>query len=831
MLVRQFTGMLIYILVAAAAISGALGEWVDFFAIIIILIVNGVIGFVQEWKARASIQALKKMASSEAAIIRDGKHLKVAAEELVPGDILIVSTGDKIPADARLIESVNLEAVEGALTGESTPVSKHIEPLEGKQAVGDQKNMVFSGTIISKGRGKAVITSTGMKTEIGHIAHLIQQAETDETPLQKNLDVLGGRIGKVTIGVCAGIFLLVLFLTEAGVSLDAVKHAFLLSVSLAVAAVPEGLPIVVTIALAFGTQRMVKRHALIKRLPAVETLGSTTVICTDKTGTLTRNEMTVTSIWHAGKSIEVTGAGYKADGEIKGEAPGILYETCVLCNDANLTPDYRVVGDPTEGCLLTLAEKAGYQEEETEGKHPRLAEVPFDSRRKRMSTVHNFDGQRLLLCKGAPDIILEQCSKIREGEKEREITEKDRKAILKANETYAKQALRVLGFAYKPVEEKKEYGEADENELVFVALTGMIDPPREEARAAVATAKAAGIRVIMITGDHRITAQAIAEQIGITGKAVEGKDLENIDLAKEVDNISVFARVNPEHKMAIIDALKKNGEVVAMTGDGVNDAPALKRADIGVAMGITGTDVAKESASMILTDDNFASIVAAIEEGRNIFTNIKKFVNYLLSSNLAEVLVIFFSVLLFRADGVPIEALTIPMLLFINLLTDSLPALALGVDPGDPKAMQKKPRDPQEGIITKNMGINIIFIGILVTVAVLAAFWYTLERTGSVEHARTVALTTIVALEIVRLAMVRQQYRTPAFSNKWLFIAIAVVFVLQLAVIYVPFFQYVFDTVALGLLDWGLIVATGIATYVVGLLIGRLVRRMTGQRD
>ncbi len=830
-LARQFQGMLIYILLGAALLSGILGEWIDTTVIAFILLVNGVIGFIQEQKANASIEALKHMASAKATVVRNGETLQLPAEELVPGDIIILETGDKVPADARVIQATLLEAQEGALTGESSPVRKKALTLTGRQAVGDQTNMVFSGTVITKGRGQAVVVGTGMKTEIGKIAHLVQGAKKESTRLEKELDKMGSRLGTLVLGICSIIFIILLFAQQNGFTLQAIVEALMLSVTLAVAAIPEGLPIVVTIALAIGTERMVHKNALIKRLASVETLGSTTVICSDKTGTLTKNEMTVVSIWHAGADISVSGTGYKPEGSIDGEIPQLFLETAALCNDSSLTEQSTIIGDPTEGCLVTLARKGGVDEKTLISQYPRIGEIPFSSERKRMTTVHDYQDVVIAHSKGAPDILLEHCTQILDNDTIRPLTQEDRERIIKANEAYAQKALRVLAFAFKEVERKEEYTEADEQGLVFVALTGIIDPPREEAKTAIEKCAQAGIRVVMITGDHLSTAQAIANELGITGRAIEGKDIENLDLKKHVQEIAVFARVNPEHKMAIVEALRHHGEIVAMTGDGVNDAPALKHADIGIAMGIAGTDVAKESAAMILTDDNFASIVSAVEEGRNIYTNIKKFVNYLLSSNVGEILTITLGILFIRHHGEIAIPLTATMILLMNLVTDGFPALALGVDPGDPKAMTRKPRDPTEPIINKNMLANIFLIGALIGVASIAVFWWALQTTGNLAHAQTMTLTTLVMLQFVRLAMVRQQYNTPFFSNKWLLGALVIVMTLQIAVIYWPVMHTIFGTTVISLVDWTVIIFTIGLSYIIGMSIGTLVQKATGQRD
>lgn len=838
LLLRQFTGILIYILVVAALVSGLLGEWVDAIAIVAILVLNGILGFIQEFNAQSSIESLKKLTRSKATVLRNGKRVVLDTEELVPGDMLILQTGDKVGADARLADAISLECQEGALTGESTPVAKDCDKLSGGElALGDQINMVFAGTAVTKGRGRAVVVATGMNSQIGKIAHLIQEDETEEPPLMRELDRMGSRIGKITLFICAAIFSLILLSQAQNIALQQLfsiqnlKDPFILSVSLAVAAIPEGLAIVVTIALAFGTRRMVRKHALIKRLASVETLGSTTVICSDKTGTLTRNEMTVVRLWHAGESVEVRGTGYSPEGEVKGELPEIFYHACVLCNDSELFLDegqYRIAGDPTEGCLLTLAAKSGLNISKLREEHERVHEEPFSSEAKKMSTVNRFGDSYMMLSKGAPDIIIKHCSKIYDKGLVRDLSEEDRQSILDANESFAKDALRVLGFAYRDLNDPHK---SNDEEMIFIGLAGMIDPPREEVKDAIRRCRSAGIAVVMITGDHKTTATAIAHELGIEGRAVEGSDLHKLDLIKEVENIAIYARVNPEHKLQIVEALRERGEIVAMTGDGVNDAPALKHADIGIAMGMTGTEVSKESAEMILTDDNFTSIVNAVEEGRNIYTNIKKFVNYLLSSNFAEVLVILIAILFLRHDGKVVWPLTAIMILFINLLTDSLPALALGVDPGDKKVMRQAPRNPDGRIISKNMVMNITLIGSLVALATLYTFHHSLEQGLVLAHAQSVALTTLIILEIVRLAMIRAQYHTPWFSNPWLFASLIIVLFLQMAVLYTPLGQLIFGTVALSAQDWMLIVIVAVITYFLGMLVGFLSRRLTGQWD
>ena len=819
---RQFKSILIYILFAAAVISLAVGKHIDAGVIFFILVLNGTIGFVQERKAQASIHALEKLTSAQATVLREGKTLRIQAEELVPGDIIILETGDKVPADARIIKATLLEVQEGMLTGESATVRKTATTLSGRQAIGDQENMVFSGTNITKGRGQALVIATGMKTEIGKIAQLVQEAPTDKTHLEHELDKLGAWIGKVVLSICAGIFVVL------AIILQSIVEPLMLAVTMAVSAIPEGLPVVVTIALAIGTERMVAKNALIKKLVSVETLGSTTVICTDKTGTLTKNEMTVVAVsteWGQGK---VTGTGYAPHGEIHAEVPALLIQTACLCNDATLQDDHAIIGDPTEACLITLTRKASEDEKTLLRAHPRIGEIPFTSERKRMTTINAYDQQLIAHTKGAVDVLLEHCTRILTPQGERELTNEDKKRILAQNDTYAHKALRVLGFAYKDIERKQEYDEQDEKELAFIGMVGIRDPPREEVKQAILTCESAGIRVVMITGDHENTATAIARELGIPGRVVRGEEITDMQL-HEIADVGVFARVNPEHKMRIVDALREQGEIVAMTGDGVNDAPALKHADIGVAMGVQGTEVAKESADMILTDDNFASIVEAVHEGRSIYTNIKKFVSYLLSSNLGEILAIVLVLLFIRQEGSIVIPLTATMILLMNLVTDGLPALALSVDPAHGGIMRQKPRDPKAALLTRNLLINTAVIGLLIGVCAALAFWWAIGRYETLAHAQTIALTVLVALQIVRIAMIRQQYGTPFFTNAWLLYALVAVIAIQAAIIYVPAFNTLIGTAPLLMVDWGVIAFATLACYLVGTLLSHLLVRVAGQ--
>lgn len=810
---RQFKSAVVYILIAALIISAFLREVVDSVVIAAILVMNSIFGFVQEYKAEKAIEALKKLESLKARVLRNGKIKIIDSSLLVPGDVILLETGDKIPADARLLEEKELKTQEAILTGESTPVKKSIELIKNGKAVAEQENMLFSGTSIVSGRGKAIITSTGMLTQIGKIAGLIEKIEQGETPLQKKVKDLGKFLG-IAVIVIALIVFVGGFLRGGDII-----EMLLVGVSLAVAAIPEGLVVVMTIALALATQRMVKRKVLMRKLAAVETLGSTTVICADKTGTLTKNEMTVRKLFVNGKIIDVTGRGYEKEGKfLHNESEVDLRDIKLLLKIGTLNNNSALqdlIGDPTEIALLVSAEKAKLKRDALEIQEPRVDEVLFTSERKVMTTVHktkDFREGKVVYTKGAVEIVLALCNKIYDHGRVRRILTADKVRILKTNEKFASSALRVLAFAFNPLrnEKKKEY----EKDLVFVGLQAMIDPPREEVKEAIEKCKQAGIDVKMITGDHALTAKAIAEEVGLKGKVVTGQWLEGIsdkDLEKNVKDIVVFARVNPEHKLRIVEALQKKGEVVAMTGDGVNDAPALKKADIGVAMGIKGTDVSKEASDMILQDDNFSSIVNAVEEGRGSYDNIKKFTNYLLSSNLGEVLIIFLAILIgFTVDRAIALPLIAVQILWINLVTDGLPALALGVDPVSKDIMKRKPREKGEGIVTKSMALNILLTGILMAVIALFIF----ERyLPDLAKAQTMVLTTLVIFEIVRAYMIKANYGK-MFNNKLLLIAIALAIALQLIVVYTPLNVF-FKTVPLVLKDW---IAIGAATLVFAVL-------------
>ncbi len=819
MLLSQFASPVIWILMGAVLISFVIGEFVDAIVIVVILMLNAVLGFLQDFRAEKAIEALKKMAGLKAIVIRDGEEKKIDASELVPGDIIILETGEKIPADARILEEVELETQEAALTGESTPVKKSVETIAHHATLADQHNMVFSGTIITRGHGKAIVCATGMEAEVGKIAHMIQSVEKNLTPLQKQLAKLGKWMGILVILICA-----IVFLTGILVHEGSPLELFFAAVALAVAAIPEGLPAVVTISLSLGVRRMVKRNALMRHLPSVETLGCTTVICTDKTGTLTHNEMTVKRIYANGKDVTVGGSGYLPEGKFSVDKSEIdlLLRIGALNNDAKLDhSNWSVIGDPTEGCLITSALKAGLVKEELDKKFPRVGELPFDSERKMMSTVHDIGGKRYVYVKGAADMLIHRCRKIYSGGKVKLISPAERKLILKKNDEYAKSALRVLGFAYKEIT-KKDKKESWEKDLVFVGLQAMIDPPREEVKGAIAKCKAAGIKVVMVTGDLRTTAEAIGREIGLEGKALTGQDLDHMTddaLADIVNDVSIYARVNPEHKLKIVAALKKRGHVVAMTGDGVNDAPALKKSDIGIAMGITGTDVAKEASEMILTDDNFTSIVNAVEEGRGIYDNIRKFVNYLLSCNMGEVLVIFIGAVL----GMPL-ILTAVQLLWINLVTDGLPAIALGVDPVSSDAMSRPPRKKADRILSKGMSLNIFSTGALICVTTL--FTYYIGSQYSVEAGRTMAFMTLAMLEIVRLYVIRQSYHSGIFSNIWLVLAVLMSLTLQLLVVYSPL-SFFFGTVWLTGGQWLYLLGAVAVVLVISSITSRIIKSMT----
>jgi Ca2+-transporting ATPase len=845
----QFEDVLVILLLVATAISTAL--WLferdaslpyEAIAIFAVVLLNATMGFVQEARAEAAMSALRAMSAAEATVVRDGERRKTPAAGLVPGDLILIEEGDTIPADARLVDSASLQTSEASLTGESLPVMKDTVPPVGEVALGDRPNMVFSGTAATYGRGRAIVTATGMQTEMGHIAGLLERTTEDPTPLQRELDRTGRILGLVVIAI-AIVMITTVILVEDVRGASALFDVLILGVALAVAAVPEGLPAVVTAVLAIGVQRMARRHAIVRRLAAVETLGAAGIIASDKTGTLTRNEMTVQVVVTASGRVTLEGSGYAPVGAVHRDGGGAIegplrleleraLAAADLANNATLREHdgrWTVQGDPTEGALLVAARKAGLKIRDLEERLPRAGEIPFASERKLMTTVHHdlSDPTRaMVFTKGAPDVLLARCSAELVGDERRPLTPARREALLRENEALADRALRTLAVAIRRVSRDavdlrtNHVDPSLEEDLVFAGLIGMIDPPRAEARDAVARARGAGIRPMMITGDHPRTAAVIARSLGIApdGRAITGAEFERLsedERVLTVRNISVYARVNPEHKLQIVDALRQNGAVVAMTGDGVNDAPALKKADIGIAMGITGTDVSKEAADMVLADDNFATIVAAVEEGRAIFANIRKFLRYLLSSNIGEVLTMFFGVLLARQIGLESDqAVVLPLLatqiLWINLVTDGAPALALGVDPPDAGLMQRPPRPAGEGVLTPRMWWGIVFVGVIMAVGTLFVLDASLPGgfvagTGSLAYGQTMAFTTLMLFQVFNVLNARSDDTSAfvrLFTNVWLWGAIALSVALQVAVVYTPWLQNAFGTVSLTASDW-----------------------------
>ena len=840
LLLGQFTDVLMIILLIATALSFAVGEATDAAIILAIIIASAVLGFSQEYRSEKAVEALKKMAAPTATVLRDGREIKVPAIQLVPGDIIILSTGDKIPADSRLLEAFSMKTDEASLTGESLPVQKNAASLDEQTPLNDRKNMVFTGTIVVYGRGKAVVTCTGMDTEFGKIAQMVQAAPQEQTPLEKRMASVGKWIAilAVTVALSVGFIGIV-------VEHRPVVDMILWAVSLAVAAVPEALPAIITGALAIGMYRMAKVNAIVKRLPAVETLGSTSVICSDKTGTMTKGEMTVQRAYVNGQTLKITGIGYEPKGEfqLKGKtaAPdlnmNLLLKAAVLCNDSNLEKDektskWTVKGDPTEGALVVAAQKAGVSKEEMEKQLPRVSEVPFSSERKRMTTIHALENGKVAYMKGAPEVVLALCSKIFLDGKVQPLTQEHRTKLLNVTEDLALQALRNLGFAYRelPSSNQTEFDESVERDFIFLGIMSMIDPPRPEVKDAIAICKKAGIRVVMITGDHKLTAEAVAKDLGLLdeknpeNQVLTGKELEemtDMQLADVVEKIVIYARVSPEHKMRIVKAWKQKDQVVAMTGDGVNDAPALKMSDIGIAMGISGTEVSKEAADMVLADDNFASIVKAVKEGREIFDNIKKYLTYLLQCNIMEILVMFFVVVsvpylarMFSPGSAVADissagiALTAVQILWINLVTDGLPAIALGVDPGDPDLMNRKPRKPNESIFSKDVKVYLSVMPIFMTVLLLAAFFSHTPWVSEpmLKAARTQLFTAMVLMELT-VAISARSFKYPIikvgpFKNKFLWFAVLSSLALQLFVLYTPGIQGLFDVHTPELVDW-----------------------------
>lgn len=832
----QFKDFLILILLAASVVSFSIGEKTDAMIIVAIVIINAMLGLYQEGKAEKAIEALQKLAAPNANVIRNGAPISVPAEQLVPGDVVVLETGDIVPADLRLVESYNLQIEEASLTGESVASEKRAEDIcEEDVSLADRKNMAYASTILTYGRGKGVVVSTGHDTEIGKIAEVIQGYEEESTPLQKKLARLGKQLGIIVLAVCVVVF--VIGILQNLPMLD----MFMTSVSLAVAAIPEGLPAIVTVVLSLGMGKMASKHAIVKKLPAVETLGTTTVICSDKTGTLTQNEMTVVKVFVDEHILDVEGEGYEADGRICHEKEEVdvetvptlerLLEITLLANDAKLkrleNGKLGVMGDPTEGALITLANKWDMYSKDYEEAHPRKNELPFDSDRKMMTTFHeNIEKNPVVsFTKGAPDVVLSRCSYWEKNNEIVELNEELREKISEVNQKFSKNALRVLALAYRSFEKMPEEITVDEieKEMIFVGLVGMIDPARAEAKEAIKLCKHAGIIPVMITGDYKETAFAIGQQLGMVediSQAMMGTELEqyNAEQMREiVKDKRVYARVSPEHKVKIVTALKENGNIVAMTGDGVNDALAIKKADIGIAMGITGTDVAKNTAEVILTDDNFASIVDAVQEGRIIYSNIKKFVSFLLSCNIGEILIVLVSILM----KLPVPLLPI-QLLWLNLVTDSFPALALGVEKGDEDIMNQPPRDPQEPILDKKTSIRITVQSIAITIATIGAYQYGLHHftEHSLEGARTIAFVTLILAELLRSYSARSESHTVMsigmFSNRALTLGTVFSLFMTLIVIYIPFMRTLFHTVFLGAEEWSRIIPFALIPFVVG---------------
>ncbi len=831
LLVRQLKSPLVGVLAAAALISFFVGKLIDMAVIIVVIALNTAIGFFQEYKAESALQALKTMAAPEAEVIRDCTEtggcieMRVKTREIVPGDIIELDAGDKVPADARIFEAMNLEIDESMLTGESTPVRKTVIALKKDLPVADRTNMAFSGAIVTRGRGKAVVVTTGMKTEIGKIAKLIKETEKAATPIQKQTADLSRKLGLFAL-LASGLILVISLLRG-----FEFFEAFLFVLAAAVSAIPEGLPIVITITLAIGVHRMAKRNAIIRKLQAVDTLGSATVICTDKTGTLTTNQMTTQKIFTNNKMVKVTGVGYAPEGHFeldnkavdaaKDESLSFLLQIATLCNDARLRSHkldgesrWEIHGDPTEGALVVAAAKANFQKDELEKKYPRVDEIPFDSKERYMATFHTISKEKLdVYIKGAPEIILEMCSEILEDGKTKLLTRQKKEEILEASTQMASEALRVLAMAYEPIETNElEKVKIDiqrrHPKLVFVGLAGMIDPPRPEAKAAVQLCKKAGIKVIMATGDHKLTAEAIAKEIGIietNSKVLTGADLDGLsddELDAVINETSVFARLSPTHKYQIVESLRRKGHIVAMTGDGVNDAPSLKAAEIGVAMGITGTDVTKETADMVLTDDNFASIVNAVEEGRVVFENIRKVVKFLISTNTGEIITILAALILL--PGVPL-IFTPVQILWVNLVTDGLLDKFLAMEPKEKGVMNQPPRKPKERIINRDIMLNIIYVGVFMAVGTLWLFINEWNR-GDIQRAQTFAFATIAMFQVFNALNCRSStisvFKLGLTTNKYLLAGLASSVSLLVLSVLLPPLQGALGTTALSAWDW-----------------------------
>lgn len=820
--IQQFKDFMVLILLASTAISAFMGDMLEAVTIITIVILNAVLGFVQEFRTEKTLEALKNLAAPTATVLREGKPVSIPAVEIVPGDVILLETGDRVPADASVIECGSLQADESLLTGESMPVEKlPAEKLQQGSRKDHRKYSVFMGTIITSGRARALVRATGMNTEMGHIADMIQNIEEDQTPLQKRLEHLGKLIAAACLAICAVV-------TVTGILRGEDVFSMLLGgISLAVAAVPEGLPAIVTIALALGVQRMLKRNALIRKLPAVETLGCASIICSDKTGTLTENRMTVRKVYAGEGMLEIT-AGGKGPAIGKDGVHALALRIGALCNNASLRSDpgkpaakagrvkalftgaesWETIGDPTEGALLIAAARSGITPEMLENLFFRTDELPFDSDRKCMSVVCSSNrGETFVFTKGAPDVVIRMCTRIHTARGASAMEPALRAKMMQMNDRMASQALRVIGVAYKKLEHGNYRREELEGDLVFTGLIGMIDPPRREVVEAVRKCRLAGIKPVMITGDHRLTAMAIARELDIFkdgDRVLSGPELETMDerrLEKIAGSVSVYARVSPKHKLMIVRVLKRLGHVVAMTGDGVNDAPAVKEADIGVSMGVTGTDVTKEASSMVLLDDNFATIVSAVEEGRVIYNNIRKFIRYMLACNLGEVLTMFLGML----AGFPIPLLPI-QILWVNLVTDGLPAVALGFDPPDRDVMMRPPRNSNENIFSNGLSGLILFRGILIGLSTLAVFISLLYLSGDITTARTGAFVTLVVTQLIHVFECKSERRSlfdiPLLNNRYLVMAVACSMAMLLGVVYISPLQAVFKTVPLDLTQW-----------------------------
>ncbi len=827
---EQFKNILIQILLVATLLSAFMGHAVESVAIAVIVLFAVILSFIQEYRAERAIEALRRMAAPTANVIRNGKEKKIPARELVPGDVILLKAGDKVPADARVVQSFNFQVEEAALTGESVPVEKKIDALgAGEVGLGDRNNMVYSGTVVSYGRGCALVTATGMNTEFGKITGMLQEVETAKTPLQKNLDQVGKNLAKAAGVIVVIIVSLGLFRGQP------ILEMVIFGIALAVAVVPEALPAVVTISLAIGVQRMVKRHALIRRLPVVETLGCTSVICSDKTGTLTKDEMTIRKIFVSGQIYEVSGSGYEPQGvfslnrkQIDPPADLIsLLRAATLASDARLIIEdarWEIKGDPTEGAIVVAAAKAGLEKTVLEKDNPRINEIPFTSESKRMTTLCVKGVEHTAYSKGADEVVLNNCVLYHKEGKLELLDSSLRRDFLNTSAQMAQEALRVLAIAYKP---NTQIGCA-EKDMVFLGLVGMIDPPRPEAKVAVQNCRDSGIKPVMITGDHPLTAQAIASELGILrgGRVVTGIELDKIseaDLEMDIENIDVYARVSPAHKLRVITAFQKRGHVVAMTGDGVNDAPALKKADVGIAMGITGTDVTKEVAAMTLTDDNFASIVAAVEEGRHIFGNIKKYLMYLISSNIGEIGLMAGASLL----GMPIP-LTAVQILYVNLATDGLPALALAVDPPESDLMRRKPRLQRSGIFTRPVAMLMLIGGLWSTLINIGIFSWALKSGMAIKEAMTMTFVSLVLIQFFKAYNFRSDRLSvmqKPFANKWLNMAVVWELILLVLIIYLPFLHKPFGTFSLPLFDWVIVVALSITIVPVLEIVKWMIRR------